>query len=128
MTTQEADSKIISAIRLLKSKGIDCGIDFKSDPENTLYARVPIGSKTGTGDLFAVEDGYLLKTRYDQSNHIYDTDNLVEEISTIAWNWFLAYQYREPFDYPSGIWTPIWIKEGRISVTQKVVEEFKINS
>jgi hypothetical protein len=127
MTTQEADSKIISAIRSLKKKGIDGEIDFKSDPEKTLYARVPIGSKTGTGDLFATEDGYKLNTRYNQEDYIYDTDDLVEKLSDIAWGWFLDYQYRKPYDYFCGVWKPIWIEQGRISVTQKVVEEYKIN-
>lgn len=109
---------------------------FKEFPNNKfpvgnddgrIFIEIPIGSKTGTGKLYmdegygSDEGYYTLVTRYDQKNTIYEVENLIEDLSSIAFDWYLNYIHK---GYgPSSDWIGRWEKEGRIK--KKITESWE---
>lgn len=92
--------------------------------DGVLYGQIPIGSKTGTGDLYFDGDDVTLLTRYDKRD-IIDMDNILEDIAYIAWHWYLNYKDR---DYgPSETWLPTWkamglIEERKIQKVEYIIK------
>ncbi len=110
----------LKVIEQLILKGVR--VEIYSEKGKT-FAEIQIGSKTGTGRLSCEDGSVILETRYNQKDTI-DPECAIEDISSIAWNWFLNYQTR---GYgPSSTWLPIWKEQGRIAETTKTTREYQI--
>jgi hypothetical protein len=110
----------LKVIEQLILKGIR--VEIYSEQGKT-FAEIQIGSKTGTGRLSCDGDSVILETRYNQKDAI-NPATAVEDISVIAWGWFLNYQTR---GYgPSLTWLPIWKEQGLITEETKTITEYKI--
>tara|TARA_R100000951_G_scaffold115245_2_gene122708 strand:- start:3867 stop:4214 length:348 start_codon:yes stop_codon:yes gene_type:complete len=82
---------------------------------------VHIGSKTGTGTLY-VDGEIYLKTRYGQVDEV----TSFEDISRVAFDWFMNYQTREPFGNPSECWAKIWVESGLLEEISTTVTEYVV--
>lgn len=110
----------LKVIEQLILKGIR--VEIYSEQGKT-FAEIQIGSKTGTGKLSYDGGSVILETRYNQKDTI-DPEVAVEDISSVAWQWFLNYQTRGYS--PSLTWLPIWKEQGLIAEVTKTTIEYKI--
>ena len=76
-------------------------------------------SKSGTVTLYEDDGVILAQARYDQSTQIFEFDNLI----SLAWEWYVNYKDRDPFENPDAEWLPSFIEKGWIKETTKTVYE-----
>lgn len=97
---------------------------YKSN--SVIYIKIPIGSKTGSGDLYYDEkdDSVYLNTRYGQKDLI-PMDNPVDSIAWVAWLWALDYQTRG-YGF-SDDWINKWESMGLLTKNTKTVTEYIVN-
>ncbi len=123
MTKDEKDIVLIRAIRALKTRlpklAIEIGYDEKTEQ---LEAIIEIGSKNGTGKLTIEGKNFKFITRYDQGDYFHINDDVVYEISELAFSWYLSY----PESGPNEEWVKIWEEDGRIVKQVKTVTGWKI--
>lgn len=94
---------------------VSLAINNENKPEFTIH----IGSKTGTGKFYEVNEIILLETRYNRISEIQSYDDIGEE----AYDWYLNYKDREPFTQPDSAWADYFVKRGWLKKTTKTFYE-----
>lgn len=94
---------------LKKSVSIDSVVIV--DDIDTIGYRICGFSKSGTVTLYQNGIGEIwAKARYNELTEIKSFDDLV----SLAWDWYVRYKDRQPFDYPDSNWIQKFIERGWI--------------
>lgn len=101
-------------LNLLKKKIPITGVSLVEDM-NVIGYDVPGFSKSGNVTLFESKGQIYASSRYNQTNEINNFDDLV----MLAWDWYIRYKDRSPFENPDSIWTPYFIEKGWIKKVMK---------
>ena len=73
-------------------------------------------SKSGIATLYIKEDKIICETRYNTFDEIENFDDL----SLVAYEWYVNYMTRSPFESPSSFWAEYWIEKGYIQKEIKI--------
>lgn len=125
---QTFDEIILEAVK----RGIptEAGYDAAT---NSLYYILSGFSKSGTASVKRVipqatppyigfiEGSADVTTRYDQTEAIYSFEDLVR----IAFNWYITYKDRSPFENPSEYWVDSFVEFGMLEKKEVTVYEVK---
>lgn len=76
---------------------------------------VPGFSKSGHVTLFESKGQIYASARYNETTEINNFDDLI----SLAWDWYVRYKDRPPFENPDSIWTPYFIEKGWIKKVMK---------
>lgn len=91
------------------------------DDLNVLGYDVPGFSKSGNVTLFEANGKIFASARYNETTEITCFDDLV----SLAFDWYVRYKDREPFENPDSIWAPYFIEKGWIKKVMKYEYEIQ---
>lgn len=77
-------------------------------------------SKSGTARLRLQDDVLVCHTRYDRHDVIEHFDDIVN----VAYDWWVNYRDRSPFEAPDERWVPHFLKRGWIRENVQVVKTY----
>ncbi len=87
------------------NKCIKYGISVITDVKNdSLAYRVSGFSKSGEALLYATEDAVVCETRYNRVDHVLT----FKDLAYIAYEWYMNYKDREPFDKVDPNWAVVF--------------------
>lgn len=103
--------KIEDLILEILKKGVSIDSVVIVDDMDTIGYRICGFSKSGTVTLFQNSIGEIwASARYNETTQISNFNDLV----SLAWDWFMRYKDRKPFDYPDSNWLEHFIERGWI--------------
>lgn len=109
--------KLLSLVEELAAIGISTTI---SSEDGELIGAVSGFSKSGEVKLYQRCGFIECVARYNESSEVRRVDDLIE----IAWDWFIRYKDRTPFENPTPQWAEVFEQRGWIF--QEVVKVVKI--
>lgn len=100
------EEKLQSIIKECRERGIPISVT-KGSKGQTAY-EVKGFSKSGIALIYIKEDKVVSETRY---NTIDEIDNF-HDLSMVAFEWFISYKDRTPFENPDPLWAEYWAEKG----------------
>jgi hypothetical protein len=97
---------LISIIEECAENNIPVSV-FKDKSKGTYY-EVSGFSKSGIATLYISNGKIICETRYETLDEI---ENF-HELSLIAFEWYMNYKNRSPFENPEKYWAEYWVKKG----------------
>ena len=78
-------------------------------------------SKSGYATLYIEKGKIICETRYDTLEQI-DSFN---DLALIAFEWYVNYRNRSPFEHPEKYWAEYWVEKGYMKKETHVVYKLK---
>lgn len=93
-------------IKICLEEGISVQTDLAID--GSISYIVKGFSKSGEANLYVDGDAVVCKTRYDRIDHVLT----FKDLAYIAYEWYVNYKDREPFNNPDPGWGEVFEKYG----------------
>lgn len=78
-------------------------------------------SKSGYASLYIEKNKIICETRYDTTEEI----DCFHDLSLIAFEWYMNYRNRSPFENPEEYWAEYWVEKGLMKKETHVVYVLK---
>ena len=88
--------------------------------KKVLHYNIDGFSKSGHASIYYVGGAIFCKARYNQITQI----NSFSDLSDVAFDWYITYKDRNPFESPSQYWVEDWVKRGLME--KKLVTEYVV--
>ena len=97
---------------------------IKWDKDKGLVFEISGFTKSDVAELYVSSGNYIVcETRYNT----FDEITSFEDLARVAFNWYIDYKHRSPFENPDGNWKPHWIKFGWIKAKEKMITEYEVS-
>lgn len=115
-------TKIIEKLQVIieRCAELNIPVHISKNSSGKICYEVDGFSKSGIATLYIKDEKIICETRYNTLDEI---DNF-DDLSLVAFEWYVNYMTRSPFEIPSNYWAEYWVQKGYMK--KEITTSYKI--